>query len=513
MKKSILFFLSLAAVLQAAPPQFGQSSISFGTVTTGASSQRSITLSNPGDEPLVLEFIEDSAGELSVSPSTLTLAAGGSASVTVSFSPEHNLAYSGMLVAGGSAGAAGIPWTGSGDYTGTTWDSTYNLWGSALKAQLLNLIDDESVIGYDNARAAMFGDIDNVNGWVEGVYTGFMLQTSGIPDHTVMNTEHTWPQSYGAEGDARSDLHHLFPSKSTINTSRGNLPFGEVVVSSSGYPQSGADRGTNSSGVLVFEPRLQHKGDCARAVFYFALRWGNRESFLNLANQETVLRGWHTLDPPDTWEINRNVEINSYQHNLNPFVAQPGLLDRIASFTGSADFATSAEFSLWPDDSLLLGSCSAGTAYDGLVLANPGTATLSITSWNVSPSCFTLTGMPTSITAGQSVSPTVTPLEDCGETPAAVLTVYTSAGSEQIVLGAQLGTVQPPEPSTDLRVTTDGTLLYFSWDAIDDAVVYRLDHADTYDGPWTPVTITPSLSLNVNPGTAVIGFYRIVGLH
>ena len=348
MKLPILCTLMLAASLQATLPQFGQSSLSFGTVSTSSQSQQTVSLSNPGDQTLVLEFIEDSEGLLSIVPSQLSLAAGGSANVTVTFAPEHNLAYSGQLVAGGSEGAVQIPWSGSGDYPGSTWDSTYNLWGSALKSVLLNLVDDEDVVGYDSARALMFGTIDNVSGWVEGVYTGFMVQTSGIPDHTVMNTEHTWPQSYGAEGDARSDLHHLFPTKSSINSSRGNLPFGEVVSSSSGYPTGGADRGTNSSGIVVFEPRLQHKGDCARAVFYFALRWGNREGFLNLANQESVLRGWHTLDPPDSWEINRNNQINSYQDNLNPFVSQPGLLERIASFTGSADFPTQAEFALWP---------------------------------------------------------------------------------------------------------------------------------------------------------------------
>ena len=44
-----------------------------------------------------------------------------------------------------------------------------------------------------------------------------------------MNTEHTWPQSKGATGAAKSDLHHLFPTDSKANSIRGNHPFGIVT--------------------------------------------------------------------------------------------------------------------------------------------------------------------------------------------------------------------------------------------------------------------------------------------
>ena len=48
---------------------------------------------------------------------------------------------------------------------------------------------------YKAARQQMFGHIDNDQGAVRLVYSGDQFETLTIPDHTVVNTEHTWPQS------------------------------------------------------------------------------------------------------------------------------------------------------------------------------------------------------------------------------------------------------------------------------------------------------------------------------
>ena len=49
------------------------------------------------------------------------------------------------------------------------------------------------------------------------------------PTRRGVNTEHTWPQSKGARDEPlRSDMHHLFPVRDEVNSSRGNLPYGEV---------------------------------------------------------------------------------------------------------------------------------------------------------------------------------------------------------------------------------------------------------------------------------------------
>ena len=45
-----------------------------------------------------------------------------------------------------------------------------------------------------------------------------------------INCEHTWPQSMGANQEPqKSDLHHLYPCKSNVNSSRGNHPYSEII--------------------------------------------------------------------------------------------------------------------------------------------------------------------------------------------------------------------------------------------------------------------------------------------
>jgi endonuclease I len=85
-----------------------------------------------------------------------------------------------------------------------------------------------------------------------------------------MNVEHTWPQSEGANGFAKSDLHHLFAASSTTNSIRSSLPFCNVVEIKWEADQS--KRGLNSFGEHCFEPPAKHKGNVARALFYFAIK-------------------------------------------------------------------------------------------------------------------------------------------------------------------------------------------------------------------------------------------------
>ncbi len=207
------------------------------------------------------------------------------------------------------------------------YPGTENLTNKALKDKLNQLISNHTSLGYDLARTKMFSEIDNKDGWVECVYTGFKLQTSGIPNSNIMNTEHTWPQSMGADNEpARSDLFHLFPTKSDANSRRGSYPFGTVVNVT--WSEGGSKLGTNSKGNTVFEPRDVHKGNVARAIFYFSIRYKLPID----ADQESELRKWHTLDPVDTEEIDRCNSITGYQKNRNPFVDWPPFVDRIEDF-------------------------------------------------------------------------------------------------------------------------------------------------------------------------------------
>ena len=190
--------------------------------------------------------------------------------------------------------------------------------GAALKRALFDGQADFDC-DYGDARETMFLQLYKVDGQVEGVYTGELVSVgSAIPDHTVMNTEHTWPQSEGADGKRKCDLHHLFPTKSDANTARGNLPFG-AVVSGQDWERGGSRRGDDASGNKVFEPRDAHKGNVARAMLYFAANHGYPLS----QAQVTLFQNWSLLDPVSDVDVERSLGAMAAQGHANPLVLCP----------------------------------------------------------------------------------------------------------------------------------------------------------------------------------------------
>ncbi|WP_164009326.1 endonuclease I family protein [Pyxidicoccus trucidator] len=185
---------------------------------------------------------------------------------------------------------------------------------------------DKNAVSYDAARRHIFESLDVVDGNVRCVYTDREIPGGKIPKNTDMNVEHTWPQSKGATGDAKSDLHHLFPTDSKANARRGNFPFGQVVNVK--WSQGGAKLGTDAQGRTVFEPPDSHKGNVARAMFYFSATYGRAIP----EAEEAVLRQWNKVDTVDTAEVERNRRIATIQGNVNAFVEHSNLADRISDF-------------------------------------------------------------------------------------------------------------------------------------------------------------------------------------
>ncbi len=198
-------------------------------------------------------------------------------------------------------------------------------------------------LGYKkNTKKILFGKIhlekDSTGEYfIDGVYCDFTVRDhigpKKIPINNVMNTEHTWPQSKGARREpARGDLHHLFPTNSHANSARGNHPFGEVDGKDATRECSASQRGHiinpktgKSTGVYGFEPRPNHRGNVARAMFYVSAKYGYDIPEL----EEYYLRKWHREDPVDRDEIERNDAIEEAQGNRNPFIDYPELVDRI----------------------------------------------------------------------------------------------------------------------------------------------------------------------------------------
>lgn len=211
------------------------------------------------------------------------------------------------------------------------------LQGTPLVMALNGIVARHTDLGYDTARDHLFGDVadpddDDV---VEDIYTGERFK--GVRDRGTafrhnLNTEHTWPQSLGAQGAARSDLHHLQSSDAGINGSRGSYAYGTVVGSPTfQFPAvDGKTRiGLDARGQTVCEPRPGVRGDIARGLLYFYVVYGNRDStsLRNFVNEVRTLVTWHKQDPVDAEERERNERVWQVQGNRNPFIDNPGFVE------------------------------------------------------------------------------------------------------------------------------------------------------------------------------------------
>lgn len=153
-----------------------------------------------------------------------------------------------------------------------------------------------------------------------------------IPKETILNTEHTWPQSRFPSGFRKdllkSDMHHLYPSDNQLNSIRGNNRFGEVSSPDRELKCPQSRIGRDGRGNWIFEPPRGHRGNVARALFYFSVRY---EIGIG-AEEEAALRKWHLDDPVDEFESYRNGEIEKAQGNRNVFIDRPELVNQISDF-------------------------------------------------------------------------------------------------------------------------------------------------------------------------------------
>ena len=225
-----------------------------------------------------------------------------------------------------------------------------NIGGTLYLDDLINFLQNNyttnNVLSYNAARDILYGEVDKINGQVKGIYTNF---TVTLPENVDPSThlyengidcEHLWPQSMGASSSPmKSDMHHLRPCKSTVNSSRGNKPFNEIndyqtdnwywlSNNSSSIPSNNIDEYSESKSGN-FEPREDRKGDIARALFYFYTIYNNvaDDNFFQI--QKDILYQWHVQDQVDSNELQRTWTIASYQNNIpNPFIVDPSLVER-----------------------------------------------------------------------------------------------------------------------------------------------------------------------------------------
>ncbi len=223
-----------------------------------------------------------------------------------------------------------------------------NLSGSTLRTWLkTNWYDGRhTTLSYSTARMRMYNFIDNqqtgapLANTLTCVYSGYsQSQTYGGSgtNPTPINCEHTVPQSFfNSNAPMVSDIHHLFPVYDNWNSTRSNFQFREISDANTTKWMLGSTetatapavgdrpnyaRFTNIGGSF-FQPRNVHKGNLARALFYFYTMYPTVGTITDVAPLQT-LYDWHLADPVDAAEIERNNRVASYQGTRNPYIDYP----------------------------------------------------------------------------------------------------------------------------------------------------------------------------------------------
>lgn len=212
----------------------------------------------------------------------------------------------------------------------------------------------ETVLDYGQARDTLFAKILAVDDdTLRCIYSGHALYLDPTQDPTQyvfqnggpngINTEHSYPQSKGAaDGNARSDMHHLYPTRVPVNEARGSVPFADIPDAQTqkwfirnqfftSIPTTNID-GYSESRTDAFEPRESVKGDIARSIFYFYTVYRAQANaadpnFFEL--QRPTLCQWAYLDVADSIELRKTWRIAPYQSGKpNPFVVDCSLAQR-----------------------------------------------------------------------------------------------------------------------------------------------------------------------------------------
>ncbi|MBR1929255.1 MAG: endonuclease [Paludibacteraceae bacterium] len=229
-----------------------------------------------------------------------------------------------------------------------------------LKTALYNIIKVGSRQGYGSGSWTVFYYSDRrEDGSVWDMYSDTVRYFTN-PGTAVsgMNIEHSFAKSWwgGTKNDAYKDCYHLNPSESTANSARSNYPLGVVtnVTKTAGSLKIGTNPEyktlyprKNGNDFMIWEPKDEYKGDFARAYFYMAtcyqdLTWridnddvGSKfamqnDNYLEFQEwEQQVLLDWHRMDPVSQKEITRMDAVSDYQHNRNPFIDYPCLVEYI----------------------------------------------------------------------------------------------------------------------------------------------------------------------------------------
>ena len=330
-------FLLLAAVGTSFSQQSSFSTLRIDTTLTTKTDSVSFYLKNTTSKTLNVTATKTYSTAFFTRVNAFSVPANDSVKIWLLFHPNQNVTYDNFIAFENDRYKNSVIYFihTEGKYPDALYNFTQNLYDEDLKTALRTFTTTGYVtLGYNVARDKMYETIDDYdnNDTLECVYTGRRAYVPNRAGATAVgfNCEHTWPQSFFNSQDPMvSDIFHLYPTDDVPNNARSNYPFGNVV-SNITYNVGGSKLGRDNENAIVFEPRDVHKGNVARSLFYFAVKYGNPGSYMS-TKQESVLRTWNVSSPVDSKEMIRNDRIQTFLHVRNPFIDHPEFADRIYS--------------------------------------------------------------------------------------------------------------------------------------------------------------------------------------
>ncbi|SEW16999.1 Por secretion system C-terminal sorting domain-containing protein [Chryseobacterium wanjuense] len=265
------------------------------------------------------------------------------------------------------------------------YDGTAGLTGYALKSKLHDIISAKNINWhygdltnyYNQTDLDKYYDHDATNTTIlldiyseiptgpdSYEYTTANIIGSAGSEGLGWNREHMMPQStFYSNYPMYSDMFYVVPTDARINQLRSNYPYG-IVGSTIYYTFTNTSRIGNCAipGVTytgrVYEPINEFKGDVARSLLYFAVRYEGKLGTFNFNNNANpasdtnpldgteersydpayiaMLLQWHNQDPVSQREIDRNNVVYTLQKNRNPFIDNPAWVNTIWGQTPDA---------------------------------------------------------------------------------------------------------------------------------------------------------------------------------
>lgn len=245
-----------------------------------------------------------------------------------------------------------------------------NLTESSLLQELVHTFKPDFVLSYGRARDTLFSKVYAQENTLTCIYTGHTIPLDPDADPTIsayqngsptgINTEHSYPQSKGARnGNAKADMHHLFPTRTPVNEARSADPYADIPDEQTtqwfiqdqvtgNVPTNNIDLYSEDTSNL-FEPKESMKGNIARAIFYFYTMYQTQADAADpnfFEMQKSTLCAWHLQDPVDSLEWHRNQIIAQHQDDKpNPFILDCSLPARsyCIDLDISCDFISSTQ--------------------------------------------------------------------------------------------------------------------------------------------------------------------------